>query len=121
MTAIDMRSGEHAWMVPLGRGKAIRNHPMLKGLDLPALGGDSTLSGPLLTRTLLVSALTSGGTNDGPSLVARDKASGKDVARVDLPGVAIGTPMTYMLDGKQYIALTVSGDPVPELVAFALP
>jgi quinoprotein glucose dehydrogenase len=121
MTAIDMRSGEHAWMVPLGRGKAIRNHPMLKGLDLPALGGDSTLSGPLLTRTLLVSALTSGGTNDGPSLVARDKASGKEVARIDLPGVAIGTPMTYMLDGKQYIALTVSGDPVPELVAFALP
>ena len=34
---------------------------------------------------------------------------------MDLPGIAIGTPMTYMLGGKQYIALTVGGDPVPEL------
>ena len=121
MTAIDMKSGEHVWMVPLGHGKAIRNHPMLKGVNLPPLGGDSTLSGPLLTKTLLVSALTSGGTNDGPSLVARDKTTGKELARVDLPGIAIGTPMTYMLAGKQYIALTVAGTPVPELVAFALP
>jgi quinoprotein glucose dehydrogenase len=53
--------------------------------------------------------------------VARDKATGKELATVDLPGAAIGTPMTYMLDGKQYIALTVAGDPVPELIAFALP
>jgi quinoprotein glucose dehydrogenase len=121
MTAIDMKTGEHAWMVPLGHGKAVRNHPMLKGLNLPPLGGDSTTSGPLLTKTLLISALTSGGTNDGPSLVARDKATGKELAWVDLPGAPIGTPMTYMLDGKQFIALTVAGDPVPELVAFALP
>ena len=121
MTAIDMKTGEHAWMVPLGHGKALRNHPMLKGLDLPPLGGDSTLSGPLLTKTLLISALSSGGTNGGPSLVARDKATGRELAWVDLPGVAIGTPMSYMMDGRQYIALTVSGDPVPELVAFALP
>jgi quinoprotein glucose dehydrogenase len=94
---------------------------MLKGLNLPPLGGDSTTSGPLLTKTLLISALTSGGTNDGPSLVARDKATGSALASVDLPGVPIGTPMTYMLDGKQYIALTIAGDPVPELVAFVLP
>jgi len=40
---------------------------------------------------------------------------------VDLPSGAIGTPMTYMIEGKQYIALTVGGDPVPELVAFTLP
>jgi hypothetical protein len=39
---------------------------------------------------------------------------------VDLPGAPIGTPMTYLLDGKQYIALTVAGNP-PELVALSLP
>ena len=39
----------------------------------------------------------------------------------DLPGLAIGTPMTYMIDNKQYIALTVAGQPTPELVALALP
>jgi len=121
MTAIDMNSGDHVWMVPLGDGKAVRNHPMLKDLDLPPLGGDSTMSGPLLTKTLLVSALSSGGTKDGPRLVARDKTTGQELASVDLPGVAIGTPMTYMIDGHQYIALTVSGQPVPELIAFALP
>ncbi len=58
---------------------------------------------------------------DGPRLVARDKATARELASVDLPSGAIGTPMTYMIDGKQYIALTVGGDPVPELVAFRLP
>ena len=59
--------------------------------------------------------------NDGPRLVARDKATGEEIASVDLPRGAIGTPMTYMLDGKQYVALTVGGSPVPELIALALP
>jgi quinoprotein glucose dehydrogenase len=121
MTAIDMNTGTHTWMVPLGHGKSVRNHPMLKGLNLPPLGGDSGTSGPLLTKTLLMSALSSGGTNDGPRLVARDKTTGKELASVDLPSMAIGTPMTYLLGGKQYIALTVGGDPVPELIALALP
>ena len=120
MTAIDMNAGEHLWMTPLGNGDRIRNHPLLRYLDLPPLGGDSGRSGPLLTRTLLVHALTAGGTDDGPQLVAYDKASGEVLAAIDLPGGAIGTPMTYMLDGRQYIALTVGGE-APSLVAFRLP
>ena len=94
---------------------------MLKDLKLPPVGGDSTMSGPLLTKTLLVSAVTTGGRGDGPRLVAYDKATGKEIGSVDLPGTAIGTPMTYMFDNKQYIALTVNGESVPELVALALP
>ena len=122
MTAIDMNKGDHVWMMPLGDGQAVRSHPRLKDLNLPPVGGDSGLSGPLLTRTLLISAVSSGGKNDdGPRLVAHDKATGRQLASVDLPSGAIGTPMTYMLEGKQYIALTVGGDPVPELVAFTLP
>ena len=50
ITAIDMNSGNHAWMVPAGTGERIRNNPRLKGLNLPPLGGDSTFSGPLLTK-----------------------------------------------------------------------
>ena len=78
--------------------------------------------GPVLTKTLLVSALTAGGAgnDDGPRLVARDKATGEIVGSVDLPGGAIETPMTHMHEGRQCIALTVGGE-VPELVAFALP
>lgn len=122
MTAIDMRSGEHVWMVPLGNGDRVRNHPMLKHLSLPPLGGDSSQdSGPLLTKTLLISALTAGGTRDGPRLVAFDKATGREIGSVDLPGTALGAPMTYLLDGRQYIVVGVSGDPVPGLVALTLP
>ena len=120
MTAINMNTGEHEWMIPLGNGDRIRNHPMLRDLNLPPLGGDSGRSGPLLTKTLLISALSAGGSTGGPRLVAYDKATGNERASVDLPSGAIGAPMTYMLDGKQYIALTIGGNP-PELVAFTLP
>jgi quinoprotein glucose dehydrogenase len=72
MTAIDMNTGDHNWMVPAGTGERIRNHPMLTGVDLPALGGDSTFSGPLLTKTLVIYALTTGGPAGGARLVAYD-------------------------------------------------
>lgn len=123
MTAIDMNKGAHAWMVPTGNGDRLRNNPELKSLNLPPLGGDSTASGPLLTKTLLIYALSAGGANNGPRLVAYDKANGKELASADIPGIALGTPMTYKLGDKQYIALTVSGRPgeLPEVIALALP
>ena len=120
MTAINMNTGDHAWMVPLGDGDRIRNHPMLRHLNLPPVGGDSGRSGPLLTKTLLINALAAGGSQGGPRLVAYDKATGDEVASVDLPSGALGTPMTYMSAAKQYIALTIGGSP-PELIALALP
>ena len=119
MTAIDLNRDEHDWMEPNGDGDRLRNHPLLHDLDLPPLGGEGH-GGPVLTKTLLISALSAGGTDGGPRLVARDKATGQIVGSVDLPSGAIGTPMTYMHEGTQYIALTVGGD-VPELVALALP
>ena len=121
ITAIDLNTGDHAWMRPNGDGNRFRNHPRLRHLNLPPVGGDGR-GGPVLTKTLLVSALTAGGVanQDGPRLVARDKASGEIVGSLDLPAGAIGTPMTYLHEGKQYIALTVGGT-VPELLAFALP
>ena len=120
ITAIDMNTGDHKWMAPLGNGDRFRNHPMLRSLDLPPLGGDSGRNGPLLTKTILVQTLTAGGENGGPQLVAYDKDSGSVVGAIDLPGGAIGSPMTYMLDGRQYIAVTVGGV-VPGLVALRLP
>ena len=106
-------------MQPNGDGDRYRNLPTLRDLDLPPLGGDGR-GGPVLTKTLLISALTTGSSDGGPRLVARDKATGVIVGSVDLPGGAIGTPMTYMHDGRQYIAITVGGT-VPELIALALP
>jgi quinoprotein glucose dehydrogenase len=124
VTAINMNTGDHAWMVPAGDGDRIRNNPRLKALNLPPVGGDNTFSGPLLTKTVLMYALTTGGTKGGPRLVAYDKATGKELGSVDLPGSAIGTPMTYLVGGKQFVAITVQGatpTAVPELVALSLP
>jgi quinoprotein glucose dehydrogenase len=131
MTAIDMHTGEVAWMKPSGMGSpAIRNHPALAGLELPALGGEGR-GGPIATKTLLIS--WKGGQMRGeeaarnepqpegePGLVAYDKRTGEEVGFAKLPAPPIGTPMTYLADGKQYIALTVSGTP-PKIVALALP
>ncbi len=119
ITAIDLNAGDHAWMQPNGDGDRFRNHPALRDLDLPPLGGEGH-GGPLLTTTLLISALSAGGSDGGPRLVARDKASGAVVGSFDLPAGAIGTPMTYLHEGTQYIALTIGGE-VPELIALSLP
>ena len=119
MTAINLNMGAHEWMEPNGDGNRFRNHPMLRELELPPLGGDGR-GGVVITKTLLISALTAGGSDDGPRLIARDKANGKIVGSVDLPAGPIGTPMTYMFANKQYVALTIGGD-VPALVSLALP
>ena len=116
VTAIDMNSGEHAWMTPLGNGDRLRNNPMLRDLNLPPLGGDGR-GAPLLTKTLLIIPVSAGGSDGGPRLVAYDKASGAEVASLDLPAGALGAPMTYLIDDVQHIALTVGGD-VSGLVAF---
>jgi glucose dehydrogenase len=65
--------------------------------------------------------LNAGGVNNGPRLVAYDNAIGEEIASADLPRPTIGTRMTYMLEGRQYVAATAGGASVPSLVALALP
>jgi quinoprotein glucose dehydrogenase len=69
-----------------------------------------------------------GGTNTTPSgargamLRAYDKATGQELGAVYMPGAQTGNPMTYMLNGKQYIVVAVSSLTTPgELIAYALP
>ena len=119
ITAIDMNTGHHVWSVPLGNGDRYRNHPRLRDLNLPPLG-DGSIFGPVLTKTLLVTASASGSSTDGPRLVAWDKRTGEERASVDLPAGTTGTPMTYMVDDAQYLVMAIGGTP-PELIAFTLP
>ena len=119
MSALDLNTGEYVWQVPTGNGDRFRNHPRLRDLNLPPLGGDGTRTGVVLTKTLVIYNLSAGGTNGGPRMVAYDKATGAELGSVDLPSGALGTPMTNMVDGKQYIALPIGGG--PRLVAFTLP
>ena len=119
-TAIDLGKGDLAWMQPLGDGSEWKKHEAMRGLDLPPLGGDG-FTGPLLTKTLLVHGQDGPEEEGGPRLVARDKRTGAVVGEVPLPGRPLGTPMTYEVAGRQYIALTIVRQPVPELIALALP
>jgi quinoprotein glucose dehydrogenase len=118
ITAIDMNTGEHAWMVANGdTPDDVKNHPALRGVNLPPTGKPSRAL-LLVTKTLLFAAEGYGG---APILRALDKATGETVAELPLPGAASGKPMTYMLGGKQYVVLAVGRENPAELVAFALP
>jgi quinoprotein glucose dehydrogenase len=121
ITAIDLNRGEHAWMRPNGETPArIRSNPALAGLDLPPTGG---LTRPVIlaTRTLLFTGDGSGGS---PWLRALDKGTGEVIWQTQLPGPVTAQPMTYMIDGRQYLALWVGNarsKPPTELLVFALP
>lgn len=118
ITAIDLNKGEILWQQANGDDYApVTNHPDLVGVDLPPLGGGGRQA-VLVTPTLLIHAQT---TLDGAVLVARDKLTGEQLHTVALPANGGGAPMTYSVNGKQYIALSVLSNPVPELVVFALP
>jgi quinoprotein glucose dehydrogenase len=55
-------------------------------------------------------------------LRAYDKNTGKEVGAVLMPAPQSGSPMTYMVDGKQYIVVAVSGGAYSgEYIAFRLP
>lgn len=118
ITAIDMNKGEILWQQANGDDFApVTNHPDLAGMELPALGGGGRQA-VLVTSTLLIHAMT---TLDGAVLVARDKRTGEVLQTIPLPANGGGAPMTYAVNGKQYIALSILSNPVPELISFALP
>jgi quinoprotein glucose dehydrogenase len=127
ITAVDLDNGTFRWQVPFGATPdAIRNHAALKGLNLPPLGRPGLNAGTLVTKTLLIAGETNfgptpGGTR-GAMLRAFDKMSGREVGAVYMPAPQSGSPMTYMLDGKQYLVVAISGAGYSgELVAFRLP
>jgi quinoprotein glucose dehydrogenase len=105
-------------MIPNGDTPAsVRDHPALQGVDVPRTG-KSTRAGTLVTSTLLFAGEGWGG---DPWLRAIDKATGRIVREIELPGTQNGHPITYEVDGRQFIALSV-GAPgqVPEVVVLAL-
>jgi quinoprotein glucose dehydrogenase len=117
ITAIDMNSGEHRWMAVNGdTPDDIKRNPALAGLTIPPTGKASRAV-LLVTKTLLFAGEGYGG---APVLRAYDKTTGGVLAELPLPGAASSKPMTYLLDGKQYLVLAVGRDIPAELVAFAL-
>ena len=136
ITAIDMNTGEHIWMVPNGVGPV--DNPAIAHLGIDKLGVPGRPS-PLLTKTLLFlgEGLTKqrpGGripadmpveiaTNSGgPMFRAYDKLSGDIHWEIELAAGTTGAPVSYIAAGKQFIAVAIGDrEHAPELVAFALP
>jgi quinoprotein glucose dehydrogenase len=126
ITAINMDKGEIVWQIAHGETPDnIRNHPALKGLNIPRTGRPG-LIGPLVTKTLVIcgeaGVFTTPSGDRGAMLRAYDKATGKEVGARYIPAPQSGSPMTYLLNGEQYLALAISGGNYSgELVAFKLP
>jgi quinoprotein glucose dehydrogenase len=127
ITAYDMNTGEMMWQkTHSSTPDEIRNHPALRGLDLPRLGQPGrTFIGTLATKTLLVAGEGGVHTNAAGQRVALlrayDKVSGEDVGAVEMPDKQTGSPMTYVIDGRQFIVLAVSGSDGAQIIAYALP
>jgi quinoprotein glucose dehydrogenase len=126
ITAIDLNTGEHVFMIPNGNPPDyVMNHPALAGVSLPRTGRPER-AGLLVTKTLLFAGeggglfgMYGGG---GRMLRAHDKKTGEILAEIELPANQTGVPMTYVLDGVQYIVVAVGASDHPaELVALRLP
>ena len=133
ITAIDLNTGNHRWVVLLGSGP--RRHARLKNLNLPPLGWPSR-GFVLATKSLLFAVqepdeigYLSPATNTRnttaiirePRLWVLAKRSGRTVSETELPANAGGAPMTYSLQSRQFIVVPVGGGGLPaELVALAL-
>ncbi len=126
ITAVDLNKGEIIWQIAHGETPdSVKNNPALKGLTIPRTGRPGPV-GSMVTKTLLVSGEAGFGPTPsgarGAMLRAYDKATGKEVGAVYMPAPQSGSPMTYMLNGKQYIVVAISGAGFPgELVAYRLP
>jgi quinoprotein glucose dehydrogenase len=128
LTAVNLDRGEIDWQVPHGdTPDNIRNHPALRGMNIPKTGQAGTGGvGLMVTRTVVVmgdpQVTNPGNRPRGAMLRAYDKRTGEQVGEVLMPAPQSGSPMTYMVNGKQYIIVAVSGGAYTgEYIAFALP
>jgi len=116
LVAIDLNTGEHRWEVTIGDTPAVRNHPLLSGLNLPPLGVAGS-PGPIVTAGGLV-FLTGG----GAALYAVDKTNGMILWETDLGDQGYSVPMTYRTsDGRQFVVIATGAGDNAVLKAFALP
>jgi quinoprotein glucose dehydrogenase len=93
VAAVDLFTGKKAWDVPLGT--------FVPGMNT----GTVTLGGPIVTAGGVV---FSAATMDN-AIRAFDAESGKEIWKYELPAGGQATPMTYTLNGKQYLVIAAGG------------
>ncbi|MGH8264448.1 MAG: pyrroloquinoline quinone-dependent dehydrogenase [Steroidobacteraceae bacterium] len=117
LVAVDLANGKIAWRVPLGTTRGIAPWPFWYIKGAPSIGG------PLITKSGLVFV----GAAADDYLRAFNVSTGEEIWKGDLPGGGQATPMTYELDGRQYVVIAAGGyaglgtTKSDSLVAFALP
>ncbi len=117
LNAIDLNHGTILWQVPFGDTPSVRNHPALKGVNLPDKLGVSGVQGSLVTKSGLV--FIGGG---DMAMHAVDKKTGADVWTYPLKLRTTSSPSTYRTsDGKQFVVISAGSGPDASLMAFALP
>jgi quinoprotein glucose dehydrogenase len=128
IAAVNLDRGEITWRVAHGdTPDNVRNHPLLKGLNIPKTGQAGTSGiGLMATKTLVVMGdpqlTTTPEHPRGAMLRAYDKTNGNQVGMVHMPAPQSGSPMTYLAGGRQYIVVAISGGNYSgEYLAFALP
>ena len=115
ITAIDLNTGEHLWVIPIGdTPRNILEHPALQGQPDPRTGSGRQAA-LFTTPDMLVYAGRA--SNNRAQIFAIDKATGEELGRVQIPGLNRYGMMTYMHGGRQYIVLNTGSS----RVAMALP
>src|SRR5207244_10495480 len=114
ISAISLSKGDIVWQVPAGdTPDGVRNHPALKGLTIPKTGQPGYNVNTIVTKTLVIMGdgqVTTTETHPrGAMLRAYDKATGKEVGAVLMPAPQSGSPMTYTVNGRQFIVVPVRG------------
>ncbi|WP_411274881.1 PQQ-binding-like beta-propeller repeat protein [Daejeonella sp.] len=113
LNAINLGTGEYLWRVPLGE------YPELTKKGIPITGTES-YGGPIATAGGLVFIA---GTKD-ERIRAFDKKTGKVLWEYQLPAGGFATPITYSIDGKQYVVIAAGGargqKPGGNYIAFSL-
>jgi quinoprotein glucose dehydrogenase len=126
MAAIDLKDGTLKWQVPHGdTPDNVRNSPALKGMNIPKTGQGGSV-GVLVTKSLVIAGdpqvTNIAPRGRGAMLRAYDKNTGAQVGEVLMPAQISGSPMTYAIDGRQFIIVAVSGgNYTGEYISFALP
>lgn len=118
LSAIDLSTGELRWQIPLGQiRRAGITVPRSAGWGSPNVGGPITTAGGL---TFIAATMDA-------RLRALDTATGRELWSAALPVPGMAVPMSYMVDGRQYVVIAAGGNPLvgtpigDYLVAFALP
>ncbi len=118
VVAVDLKSGKINWETPLGD---IRNlDPKLKSIPTPIMGLPN-LGGPIVTAGGLVLI----GASMDHFIRAFDTETGRELWKAELPAGARATPMTYVINGRQFVVIAAGGNEDwgkgDSIVAFALP